>query len=267
MIGRHIRKHKTLNESIQNEKVAQVFLLNPFSGATTTNDADLRAIKQIVIQKHITLIVHGAYVDNPWSSGSIELIKRELDMCHKCAASGLIVHLGTKTNESISAVLHKIIKEVKQDVLDNVTLWLEINSAKQSNNTFESPAKLNKLFTIINEITRGSTLLVGLCIDTAHLWACGVSMSTYNNAQSWLNALKVSPIMFHLNDSSSELASGKDVHAPLCQGKIWHDHKRKLAESGIACIINYAKKNKCVIILERHDDDIEQDMAVLKKLI
>ncbi len=271
MIGLHIRKHHTLAESLLNQitlnkiKTAQIFLLNPFSGANTTSTDDLNNIKIIIDKYHLNLIVHGAYVDNPWSSGSIEIIKREFELCRKCGASGLIIHLGNKTNESITVVLQKIIKDIP--AIEHVTLWLEINAAKQSDNTFESPKKLNKLFNIIHELTRNTILLVGLCIDTAHLWACGVSMSSYNNAQLWLNELKVQPIMFHLNDSSEVLASGKDIHMPLCKGKIWHDYKSRIAESGIACIVNYAKKNNCAIILERHDDDIKADMKVLKDIM
>jgi endonuclease IV len=271
MLGIHIRKEGTLSESIKAYlpkymKVAQVFVVNPMSGNNTTRDDDIAAIKQM---RDKMVIAHGSYVDIPWSSKSIDLIHQEIKICYKAGIRGLIIHLGAKTNENIKPVLDKLLK-IKSKYLENLILFLEINSMKQSDKTFETPNKINKLFAVINEQTKGSALLIGLCIDTAHLWACGTSLTTYKSTEVFLSALDPSvPIMFHLNDSTEPFASGKDIHTQLCEGEIWREKSNDLSDSGIACIVNYAKKNNSIIILERRGNDqsyYKKDISILKKL-
>jgi deoxyribonuclease IV len=275
MLGIHIRKKNTLSQSLedaQNDaakkwmKSAQIFLLNPMSGMNTTTNEDIAAIKAFIKKHKKIIITHGSYADIPWASKSTELIKQEFRLCYKAGVSGLIVHLGAKTNDNLDSVIAAIL-ESKQKYLEEVILWLEINSHKQDENTFETPEKINKLFRRIYSITKDTPLLYGLCIDTAHLWACGTSMATYSAAKKFLEALDTNiPIMFHLNDSTEEFASGKDIHAKLAEGKIWRQYKGDLSKSGIAYIVNYAKKNNSVVILERHTDDINKDIKVLKTL-
>ena len=275
MLGIHIRKeHHSLSQSLADKlpvyaKSAQVFLLNPMSGQSITAEEDIAAIKEYIKKTKKTVIAHGSYANIPWSSKSVEMIRQEFALCYKAGISGLIVHLGAKTNANIDEVIDSL-AQIKSKYLENIVLWLEINSHKQDENTFETPEKINKLFRRIMAKTDGSALLCGLCIDTAHLWACGTSMATYSSAKTFLTKLDtLIPIMFHLNDSTEEFGSGKDIHAQLCEGKIWREYKRDLAKSGIAFIVNYAKKNNSVVILERHGDnadDIKHDISVLKKL-
>jgi endonuclease IV len=275
MLGIHIRKKHTLSQSLedaQNDatkkwmKSAQIFLLNPMSGMNTTTDEDIAAIKEYIKKYKKIIITHGSYADIPWASKSTELIKQEFRLCYKAGIGGLIVHLGAKTNDNLDKVIAAIL-ELKQKYLEEVILWLEINSHKQDDNTFETPAKINKLFRRIHFLTKDTALLCGLCIDTAHLWACGTSMATYSGAKKFLDTLDSNiPIMFHLNDSTEEFASGKDIHAQLTEGKIWRQFKEDLSKSGIAYIVNYAKKNNSVVILERHNDDVSKDIKVLRTL-
>jgi endonuclease IV len=203
-------------------------------------------------------------VNNPWSSKNVGIIKHEFSLCYKAGISGLIVHLGNKTNEAIDVVLAKIMK-FDEDHLSSVMLWLEINSVKSNINSFETPKKINKLYAKIAKITENSPLIVGLCVDTAHLWACGVSMTTYDNAKHWLDEIDPIPIMFHLNDSKEVFGSGKDVHQCITHGHIWRDIP--IEKSGLAYISNYSKKNNCMVILERESvDDIKKEINILKKI-
>lgn len=273
MLGIHVRKipnSKTglsdgLSEMFDELKFAesaQVFLLNPFSGANTLSDEDMHKIAIIAGKKHI--IAHGSYVDNPWNSESVELIRREFELCYKTGIQGLVVHLGNNTNKSIKNVLEHIMKFDKR-LLAETILWLEINSVKSNANSFETPEKINKLFEKITSITNKSQLIVGLCIDTAHLWSCGTSLTTYTSAKKFLSSLNDIPIMFHLNDSKSEFSSGKDVHECITKGKIWSDIE--LNKSGLKYIAEYALMNNSIIILERENiNDIKHEIKILEQL-
>jgi endonuclease IV len=276
MLGVHIfKKNHNLAESLKEmpkfAQVAQVFLFNPQSGIATTSPEDLREIREYIASANKKLVIHGSYVDNPWSSGSVELIRRELSACYECGAVGLVIHLGKKTNNSIKKIITSLAK-FNTKHLEQVNIWFEINSAKADENTFETPEKINTLFQKITKYSAKSALYCGICIDTAHLWACGVSWTNYANAEKWLSALNSSiEVMFHLNDSSAEFASGKDKHKSLAYGKIWDrfapNRGTKLSESGIACVINYAKEHNSIIILERSNaEKLERDVLTLTRL-
>jgi endonuclease IV len=279
MFGVHIRKHNTVSDSLADSlaesrkslpreltKSAQVFITNPRSGAEITTREDIAGIRKFVEATNTELIIHSSYVGEPWGKCATGIVRREFALATQCGASGLVVHMGSKTNSGYKCVIESIMRKIPSETLNNVILWLEINAAKSSENTFETPQKINNLFRKIYALTHKSPLLVGLCIDSAHLWACGVSFTTYNSADSFLKGLdKRIPIMFHLNDSTEELGSGIDVHAQLARGKIWDNVN--IADSGIACIVNYAEEHGSIIILERNlneSGDYTPDINALK---
>src|SRR5216110_569583 len=49
-----------------------------------------------------------------------------------------------------------------------------------------SPRKLRDLFQSIRAKVDPQLLRTGLCIDTAHLWSCGVDLSSHEDAEKWL---------------------------------------------------------------------------------
>lgn len=207
------------------------------------------------------VVIHGAYIDNPWNSapGTIHNIKVEFGIAQNIGAAGVIVHLSAAAN----AHKHKIIDQLDVEKYAGVTLFLEINAARASANTFETPEKINTFFADL----KPKHIKLGLCIDTAHLYSCGVALTTADDAKRFLRELKVSgPIMFHLNDSGGVLGAGKDLHESLCDGNIWKKYKHNAAspDSGFYYILKYAKKNNHIVILERHEGVIKDDVEVLK---
>lgn len=270
ILGVHIRKESGgLNASIRRELpdecgAAQIFVMGPFSAKITIDDNDAARLRKMA--ESIEIIAHGAYVDAPWANESIELIRREIAECRRCGCSGLIVHLANHTNRSLEQILRAIVDAVPNEQLDNFVLWLEINANRPNVNTFETPAKINKLFRRIAAATHNTPLACGLCIDTAHLWACGTSTTTYRGAAQFLDQLNINaPIMFHLNDTTEPLGSGRDIHIGLCRGQIWHDYSCRTAHnSGIAAICNYAARHNSIVILERHSSDVAWDLKILR---
>lgn len=114
---------------------------------------------------------------------------------------------------------------------------------------------------------------IGLCIDTAHLFACGTSFRDYNTAYTWLMDVAAvtsgAPIMMHLNDSASTLGSGRDQHAMLTRGNIWGDFidgHQPITDSGLMAVLDWVEENKIVTILERHPDHVEHDLKLIADL-
>ncbi len=252
---------------------AQIFVSGPQSFDPTLDDADKIEVRRLVDETGLVLVIHGAYIDHPWgrSAGSIENIRRELKVASEIGATGVIVHLsaGTFVDEALAFVLDKL----GADCPPNTTLWLEINTAKPSKYTYETPEKLRVLF---ERVMRANVhaMSIGLCIDTAHLFSCGVALLAREDAVSWLGAIdelaKQVPVMIHLNDSMSTLASGKDKHAPLTQGNLWGVYRADgglpIEDSGLASILTWADKRGIVVILERDPALLEGDLRLVRDM-
>ncbi len=245
----------------------QIFTVGPQNYKETLTDSDKIFIKQYT--RNVPLVIHGAYVDNPWGSspGGTINIKKEMEICAQIGGTGVIVHLGAgATSDAILSHVLGEINTLSKNIKDSCILYLEINTAKKSSGTFETPDKINALFDRIEAL--GLDLQVGLCVDSAHVFSCGVSFEEYNFTMEWLNALPDVPIMFHLNDSASTLGSGKDKHEQLTKGNIWKDYGGDLLpirDSGLMAILEWAQHNDIMVILER-GDGLYEDLQLIDSL-
>lgn len=139
-----------------------------------------------------------------------------------------------------------------------VRLYLETPAVLPKNSHYESPQKLARLFRGIREQVDPFLLYYGLCIDTAHIWASGVDISSLEKASAWLAELEkvhsiIPPhaIVFHLNDNKHPLGSGKDHHAPVFHGEVWGQYIDNREKSGLVAFLDYARRYNVPTILER----------------
>jgi len=242
MFAYHIKRSDNLEKNIiEYIKLAnfndikpaiQIFVRGPRNSKIILSDEDAYFISLLPIP----CVIHGAYVDIPWSKNKTSLnnIQEELNISDEINALGVIIHLSKLTMQN-----YDIIKNLKS----NSVLWLEINVSKS--NIFADPLVLNDLFSKINNIMVYGQK-IGLCIDTAHLYASGVSFETKKMVKEWMSKINIPLLMFHLNDTDSELNSGIDHHLSLKTGNIW-----KNCDSGLRYIINYIKQNNLLCVLER----------------
>jgi sugar phosphate isomerase/epimerase len=155
--------------------------------------------------------------------------------------------------------------------------------------TFETPIKLNKLISELiaidaydsnighnSNIGHGSSdeesqSWWGICVDTAHLWALGQDIQTKQSMRDWLNAIehKNKIMIFHLNGSRRDISTGKDEHAIAFahDDKLWYGIEP--SDSGVAAVLEFAKKHKTTIIIEPHKEthaSVTNIVSVLKKM-
>lgn len=266
MLGAHVQKHdRSLSDAIEedihayNMTCMQTFASQPFSGAKLSK-ADIDVLKEA--SKRVQIVLHGAYVDFPWTTtknrGLMPTLNicKELEVCQNIGATGVIIHLHNVADEQQCL---DILKTCKRQNADGAgpKIWLETNAA--INSPFADSRRLRKLCKRLGP-------QFGVCVDTAHLWTAGVSVSEYAETVRWLKPLDGLPIMFHLNDCSTEFGSGKDKHEILCRGKIWKRFVSNPAKSGIKAITDFAIKNGSMVILERSGTDYSHDYAILAKL-
>jgi endonuclease IV len=240
----------------------QIFVRGP----TSFTDTEACAKRELLQGRPI--LVHAAFVSNPWrgAKGSLYNIGMELKHCAYIGACGYVLHLAPDMHneEMLALVLGHIRKYVDQARAAGQTpptIFFEINSTRSGPLSFETPEKINTIFDKIYKHAEG--LEVGLCIDTAHLFACGVSFASRRVAQEWLDRLRPDlRVMFHLNDSSEPLGSGRDKHAGLCEGNIWGDHEA--GNSGIAAVMKFAQARACYVILEQPFEVALRGIALLR---
>ncbi len=252
----------------------QVFVTGPQSFTETLTTHEKAHLSALVAAKQVSIVVHGSYADSPWgrNDASIHNIKKEMNIAANIGATGVIVHMGKGLlcDAAMDYVFSKI-GELPRSTLDAVTLWLEIHVAKPSMYTFETPSKLQALFERVTSINKYD-IKVGLCVDTAHLFSCGVALVSHADAVGWFdevsNAIGDTPIMIHLNDSDSTLGSGIDRHAGLTLGNLWGLYGASpgglpIEESGLCGVLSWADEHAAGVVIERDHACIKHDLDLI----
>jgi deoxyribonuclease IV len=250
-------------------RACQVFVTGPRNSRTTLLPEEAEGLRRLA-SAGCEVIVHGAYPNYPWKKdeASLELLKRELGLAASSGARGLVVHLGVPGPEQVLDAAPHLMHPGAP------LIYLETPHVLPQNSHYETPEKLGALFALLRGVDPGLRHF-GCCIDTAHLWACGVDLATREAGEDWINRLEAQAevlppdrVIFHLNDSRSARGSGLDQHAPLLKGEIWGDYADRPRESGLAAFVAYAKKHGSVAILERKPRQaLPDDYAVIAELL
>jgi hypothetical protein len=233
------------------EPHVQIFVAGPRDHKLNVTPADYPKI----LAADCGIVIHGSYVDYLWGrTTGRECLALELEVAEAIGATGVIVHLGGESPA----------RDLEWLAGCKTRLWLETNATKPSAGSYETADKLRRCL----EITG---LPVGICVDTAHLHSCGVSLRTRTQASGWFDALESLglPWMLHLNDSAAVAGSGRDAHAGLCVGNIWSDYnpatgKIPFGRSGLCEILRRANDSRADVILERAALDIPADLNLVK---
>jgi endonuclease IV len=235
------------------------------------------------------VVAHGTYMDAPWSGKPhpIKFIRQELELCAKAGVRGVVVHLGRPSPDVVLAQLPKLLRPLafeEERGQENAgelrpsaappRLYLEVPHVKPANSHYETPEKLEALFRRIRDEADPELERVGLCIDTAHLWSCGVDIASREAAEQWIEEFEAvhetippGAVLLHINDSFDERGSGVDHHAPLLAGRMWSDYADTPRESGLAPFLEYAARHGVPAVLERKDprEGVRHERDVLLK--
>ncbi len=207
----------------------QVFLGSPQSySRRLVSAADIAACAS----KDATMFVHAPYCFSLCNPEVIEKCHRglvtELNTAFKmgCKCGGVIVHPGS--SKDLQQGLDKVAETINNLYLNTSnlgTLLLE-NSAGQGNTL---PNDLPHLQSILNRLDPGVRPRVGVCIDTCHTFASGVTdwsdpavFRRKVDEACGMDCVK----LIHLNDSETPLRSRKDRHAVLGKGHIWSSQQK-----------------------------------------
>lgn len=260
-IGIHVFKGNDMANSIKEAKsncplnAVQIFTHGPRS--TRQVNHDYKAIKKETSDIH--LYVHSSYPTNPWN-GKPEIIKHTVDQFVSSSllgAKGVVLHIPKLNPQEVSETVKKLVKELnKKNILKDQRVILEMKAVKQHpTESYESPEKINRLIETLRKDGMSESQ-VGICIDTAHIYAGKADIHTHTQGVEYFKKLKYPEwiALFHINGNVYDVKKrAGDKHAvPLDEeDKVWKGLKYK--DSGCRAFIEYAVSKKIDLIVEIKD--------------
>ncbi len=193
---------------------------------------------------------------------SLESLVQEIEFATAIGLPFLVMHPGAHLGAGEEIGLRQIVRGLDEVFAatkkSQVRIALE-NTAGQGSCLGN---RLEHLATIYEAVKKPARL--GVCLDTAHLFAAGYDIRTPNGwdatieqVSSLIGLSKV--LAFHLNDSKTDLASRVDRHAHIGEGKI--------GKNGFRHIVTDSRFASCPGCLETpKSDDLHEDIRNLKVL-
>ena len=239
-------------------EVVQVFSGNPRQWrGYAYSDEQLEAFRCALQEHGLLLFVHSIYLinlagpDPALRDRSTQALEESLAFAARTGASGVVTHVGSHRGDGFEAALPRIRTAVfrAQETVaalrgraDLPPLLLE-SSAGGGNTVGRDPTELGLML----ECLAGSPGPVGVCLDTAHLFAAGMSVNTSDGLESLTAALSTSGCLdavrlIHLNDSRTPLGSRADRHENLGEGE--------LGTAGLAMVVQHPAFRHSPFVLE-----------------
>lgn len=258
-VGGHVSIAGSLSNSIDNTlkiggNILQIFAGSPRLWARKIFSQD--QVEEFLSKKEKNNIgkvfIHALYLVNLASDKS-ELIDKSINSLifdlqngDLIKSEGVVVHIGSHQGRGFDIVKDQLVDHITT-VLSKTknTKFLLENDAGQ-NGKIGSPEELVWLLNKVKDPR------LGICLDTAHLFASGLNLQDKNQIDIFVNYLRENSILdkvklIHLNDSASDLGSGRDIHADLGKGKI--------GLQGLSNFINHPSLKHLPLILETPGPD------------
>lgn len=175
------------------------------------------------IMSHDSYLINLGSPDPQLLAKSRKAFALELQRCHQLNLAFLNFHPGAATTSSEEACLDAIVNSLSQleelAAKGSTRLLIETTAGQGScvGYSFE------QLGYLVDRLA--STVPIGICIDTCHIFAAGYDIRTQ---EAWEETLRQFDkaiglkhlYAFHVNDSLKPLGSRVDRHAPLGKGEI-----------------------------------------------
>jgi deoxyribonuclease IV len=182
---------------------------------------ETRRINFKITVSHDSYLINLASPDDALWRKSIDLFVEEIARCKALEIPYLVTHPGAHVDSGEETGLRRIAKaldEVHSRISADCLTCLEITAGQGSSLGY----KLEHLAAIIEKVKSPERL--GVCLDTAHLFAAGYDIRGRKYAafrrqlESTIGIERVK--VLHLNDSKKDLGSRVDRHEHIGLGKI-----------------------------------------------
>jgi len=244
-------------------EVFQMFTRSPQGGPAPTITPEIVKQFKEEMQKwgQENCYIHAPYYINFASSNkairlaSARVVREELERGSLIGAKHVMFHPGSAKDMDRADAL-KITAQGVAKVMNGYTgsteLLLEISAGAGNvmGDTFDELAEIIKL----------SGYNLGICLDSAHIFASGYDIKTKEGFTKTVETVKKTVgldkiKLIHANDSKIELGGRKDRHDHIGDGKIGRDGFIKLVP-----VFN------CDFICETKNDKVKEDINILKSI-
>ena len=174
------------------------------------------------------LVIHDNYLINPASADrenrekSINALRGEIERALSLKADFLVLHPGSAKGGAVGGALRNCAESMKKAAeglnLDGLTLLVE--------NTAGQGSAIGRSFEEVAEILSfAEGLPVGVCLDTAHMFAAGYAIHTPTGLDETVRQMKstfgIKKVrVIHSNDSKTPFESHVDRHEHIGKGHI-----------------------------------------------
>jgi deoxyribonuclease IV len=202
---------------------------------------------------HATYLINLATPDPTLAAKSRSCLEANLATSVGMGSAGLVLHIGSHRGVGFESSLPQVVSALMQAVdaaptVDPTTpsanprLILLENTAGAGNTIGRS---FEELAAVID--AAGGDERLGICLDTQHLWASGVSFETVDEADALIDLVSATVGLdrlqcLHLNDSKVPMGANRDRHENLGEGTIGTD--------GFAALLGHPRLQGLAAILE-----------------
>jgi deoxyribonuclease-4 len=178
---------------------------------------------------HDSYLINLASPDAELRARSVESFRAELRRCHALGLDALVSHPGNFMDDRASGIARNAegIVQALEAESGSTRLLMELTAGQGTvlGSTFEEMAEL------LSRIPSPLRARVGVCLDTAHIWAAGYDVvSDYDGVwQRFGDVLGFETLgCLHLNDSKAKLGSHLDRHELIGEGTIGSEAFRRI---------------------------------------
>jgi deoxyribonuclease-4 len=248
---------------------AQIFVKNnkqwfapPLSETEITQFCAARKASRILFFAHNSYLVNLASQDPQVFDTSVRAMTAELERAEALELPFIVMHPGSHGGAGEEAGLRRIVEGLKKIIEATpgyrCKMALEITAGQGTALGY----RVEHLALLINGIASESR--VGMCLDTAHLFAAGYNLKTPEGYQETMKSIEKTigfrrVLCLHLNDSKVPLGRRVDRHEHLGIGEI-----------GLGCfqrIVQDKRWAKIPKVLETpKGEDMREDVENLQKL-
>lgn len=163
---------------------------------------------------------------------SVELVREELERSSALGVKYMMTHIGSAKGMERDVAISNVVESVSDILRDyrGTTQLLLENTAGQGNTVGVSFEEISLI------LGRAAHEDLGVCIDTAHMFASGYDIRTSEDVEELVGRIGTvfapgTVKLVHANDSKAGFNSHKDRHEHLGQGEIGIDCFRAMIEN------------------------------------
>lgn len=184
----------------------------------------------LVAGSHDSYLINLASPDPALHERSYRSFCRELARCHALGLDFLVTHPGNATDGDRAAGLVRNAEAIRRalaEVESDTPVLIEVTAGQGTalGSSFEELAEL------LERVGEGAGDRLGVCLDTAHLFAAGYDLAgdyggVLADAERVFGLANVR--LFHLNDSKTKLGSRVDRHESIANGCLGPEPFRRI---------------------------------------